>query len=398
MSNPEIAKYYLALRPVEHDKLTNIVPANIIESLNEYYNGDYAWEITDETYLRDHSYVSTTVMVYTPGRIYTGRHVDKSQYYENNHLKAIINACSPIIDDGGNKKTVPSKKEQEPSTTETPGHSDVLSERKAQFNEMQQKSQTNENDNTLNNHSSSERPDKKNDKPVGLTIDDPEVQEVQEVLNQYEFIDVDNTYEKEPDFTVNRKFDPVSIEVHTEIVPNPHKYRIKTSVDNSVPSVDNNNTDGANLSTSNENKSAQDLDSSVVDNAIGPNGSIRLDTEKPLSYKQYLKAIGIDDDEPDPWETIPAEQPTQEQKPSIPEQYLGKPKEYYEPNAKMGGYSQYQYDRMMDFRKAWGIRTEPMVIEFLKKWKPGLQEYTFKSVVHPDNINDFLDWTDQLKK
>lgn len=71
---------------------------NIIESLDGYTNHNFAWEISSEVIVKDKETndenIMTTVTLYIPGGIYTGRSLCFSKDYANNHLHALVDACT----------------------------------------------------------------------------------------------------------------------------------------------------------------------------------------------------------------------------------------------------------------------------------------------------------------
>lgn len=97
MSNVELTKFYMGLLIPTTGKMPKTPASNIIPALNEYFGGQWTWELADEKFYLDNTMVSTTVTVYTPGRIYTGRSVSKISDYQINHLSAIANACESFM-------------------------------------------------------------------------------------------------------------------------------------------------------------------------------------------------------------------------------------------------------------------------------------------------------------
>lgn len=89
---------------------------NIIESLDGYTNHNFAWEVANEVVVKDKQTndenVMTTVTLYVPGGVYTGRSLCFSKDYANNHLYALVDACKTFT------ATVKDDK-PEPESTET---------------------------------------------------------------------------------------------------------------------------------------------------------------------------------------------------------------------------------------------------------------------------------------
>jgi hypothetical protein len=100
-SNIELTKFFL-----NDDSLTNkdLMPdftyTDVIAKLNDKFGKHWAWEIDDERTVQDSSgtCVMTTVTLYTPKQIFTGRSYCKVSQYGDNHLRALYNACLSFID------------------------------------------------------------------------------------------------------------------------------------------------------------------------------------------------------------------------------------------------------------------------------------------------------------
>ena len=96
MSNTELTKHYIQMPPMQ-GQLPNTDPANIMQAIDAYCKGQWSWEVTNESFALDNTIVCTTVMVYMPGRILTGRAISPSKEYGQNHLRALANACQLIM-------------------------------------------------------------------------------------------------------------------------------------------------------------------------------------------------------------------------------------------------------------------------------------------------------------
>lgn len=97
MSNTELTKYYMGLQ-LNTNKMPEVAYANIIPALDKHFNGQWTWELADERFAQDNTTVCTTVTVYTPGKVYTGRSLCKIKDYASNHLFAILDACQSFIE------------------------------------------------------------------------------------------------------------------------------------------------------------------------------------------------------------------------------------------------------------------------------------------------------------
>lgn len=106
MSNTELTKYYMGLQKTQYYNPLSVVSAqDIIPTLDRYFNGQWTWELADEKILKDDGLL-TTVTVYTPGQVYTGRsYTNVSKSYDENHLFAIFNACQTLMAKPTEQKT-----------------------------------------------------------------------------------------------------------------------------------------------------------------------------------------------------------------------------------------------------------------------------------------------------
>ena len=123
MSNTELAKYYLAMQPN-----TQIMPEtayfDIIEALQKHFNGQWTWELADEKLIMDGTTVSTTVTLYIPGKVCTGRSLCKIKDYHNNHLFALLDACQTFME----KKTNSFMKGQPQNNESDPNHNTMTAD------------------------------------------------------------------------------------------------------------------------------------------------------------------------------------------------------------------------------------------------------------------------------
>lgn len=123
MSNTELTKYYLAMQPN-----TQIMPEtayfDIIEALQKHFNGQWTWELADEKLIMDGTTVSTTVTLYIPGKVCTGRSLCKIKDYHNNHLFALLDACQTFME----KKTNSFMKGQPQNNESDPNHNTMTAD------------------------------------------------------------------------------------------------------------------------------------------------------------------------------------------------------------------------------------------------------------------------------
>lgn len=90
----ELARFYLAKAPVNQQGMAEVPYFKIIEALDAYFNKDWTWELVDDTIVNVGSETNamTTVALYTPGKVYTGRSYCKITDYHLNHLYALLDA------------------------------------------------------------------------------------------------------------------------------------------------------------------------------------------------------------------------------------------------------------------------------------------------------------------
>ncbi len=93
--NTQLTNHFLNM-PFNADSMHAVSHNDIISALDKHFNRQWAWEVTDEKLIMDNTMVSTTVAVYIPGRVLTGRALAKIKDYGENHLKALVDACSLI--------------------------------------------------------------------------------------------------------------------------------------------------------------------------------------------------------------------------------------------------------------------------------------------------------------
>lgn len=266
MSNPEIAKYYLTLQPLAHTALANVNRDNVLDRLNECFSGNFAWEVTNESTVLDGTMVSTTVMVYTPGRIYSGRSTRNIKEYATNHLEAILSACRPLIC-------------ANPSTNMVQPQQPVQSAPQAPANGNMTPDQI------MAAVSGNQQP-----------APQPQQQQPQQSQN--------------PDADLPFYFGPKDPNAPSDV------------------------------------------------------------------FQAYL----------------------QEYEKTLPPEYRGKDPSYYRPSDKIQGYTPCQFERMVAFKKKWEVINDSMMTNYLHMWKPDLPNPVFNRVINPDNIDEFLAWTDRLGK
>ena len=123
MSNTELTKYYLAMQP-NTQIMSETAYFDIIEALQKHFNGQWTWELADEKLIMDGTTVSTTVTLYIPGKVCTGRSLCKIKDYHNNHLFALLDACQTFME----KKTNSFMKGQPQNNESDPNHNTMTAD------------------------------------------------------------------------------------------------------------------------------------------------------------------------------------------------------------------------------------------------------------------------------
>lgn len=107
MTNTKLTEIFLKQPPVVQAPMEEVPYTDIISALHKYFATDWAWELADEKVIEDGTGVNvmTTVTLFTPGRIYTGRSYCKIRDYSVNHLHALVDACKPFTKAGSTQTT-----------------------------------------------------------------------------------------------------------------------------------------------------------------------------------------------------------------------------------------------------------------------------------------------------
>lgn len=127
MSNVELTKHFLQMQYDDTIQFCSYQNNdNIIDVLNSIFKHNWAWNIVDECFILDKTTVSTTVHLFIPGRVLTGRAISKIANYEINHIKAIKNAYSMLCNNyitakennnANDNHSITSSQTQEPTTS-----------------------------------------------------------------------------------------------------------------------------------------------------------------------------------------------------------------------------------------------------------------------------------------
>lgn len=101
MNNIELTKYYLGLVqvPTQTPMMPETAYFNIKKALDDFFQKNWTWELADERIVEDGSGVNvmTTITLYVPGHVYTGRSYCKIRDYHENHLHALLDACKAFM-------------------------------------------------------------------------------------------------------------------------------------------------------------------------------------------------------------------------------------------------------------------------------------------------------------
>lgn len=102
MTNTKLTESYLKQPPAISTPMEEVAYTDIIPALHKYFSTDWAWEVADEKIIEDGTGVNvmTTVTLFTPGRIFTGRSYCKIRDYAVNHLHALVDASKPFTKAG----------------------------------------------------------------------------------------------------------------------------------------------------------------------------------------------------------------------------------------------------------------------------------------------------------
>lgn len=99
--NTELVKHFMGLKKENGAyAMPEVSYFDIIKELNSYFGAEnWTYEVESEHFFEDAKgkNVMTTVTVYVPGRISTGRSVCTIKDYFQNHLHAILDACNWFI-------------------------------------------------------------------------------------------------------------------------------------------------------------------------------------------------------------------------------------------------------------------------------------------------------------
>ena len=97
MNNNFLCSFYYGLKNTVKTVNGEVTLSNLVETLNKTFDYSWTWEIADEKIVMNDTMVSTTVSVYVPGKMLTGRSICNIENYSTNHLRAILNAVSFIL-------------------------------------------------------------------------------------------------------------------------------------------------------------------------------------------------------------------------------------------------------------------------------------------------------------
>ena len=106
MGNIELTKHYLAMQPVQ-GKMPEVAYFDIIQALDSFFNGNWTWELAHQEFAMDNSQVATTVTLYTPAHIYTGRATCPVKEFGAAHLYALLEASKTFIQKSNNSNPAP---------------------------------------------------------------------------------------------------------------------------------------------------------------------------------------------------------------------------------------------------------------------------------------------------
>lgn len=116
MSNSQLANFFLQMnRTTLFNPMVEVPYTDIIQALDAHFGVElWSWEIADEKIVEDGTGVNvmTTVTLYTPKRIFTGRSYCKIRDYHVNHLHALVDASKSF--------TITKKEQTQQDNTQKP--------------------------------------------------------------------------------------------------------------------------------------------------------------------------------------------------------------------------------------------------------------------------------------
>lgn len=98
MVNEALTAKFLSKPPVALTQVDEIPYNQIFTLLRKVTNGDFSWNVADEQFvnIEDEMCVMTTVTLYIPGYVSTGRSLIKLSRYADNHLFALLDAAKNL--------------------------------------------------------------------------------------------------------------------------------------------------------------------------------------------------------------------------------------------------------------------------------------------------------------
>lgn len=99
MANSTLTKYFMDQEPIP-GLMPDVEYTEIIKALNNRFGNEWTWELVDDTIIEiaNGKKIMTTVTLYVPGRVYTGRSLCQATEYAYNHLRALYDASGSFID------------------------------------------------------------------------------------------------------------------------------------------------------------------------------------------------------------------------------------------------------------------------------------------------------------
>ncbi len=395
-NNVEMVSYFLEELSQVKDK-TFPVPTvdNVLENLEAYTDGHWSWCLDDEKIIMGGTSVCTTVTVYIPNRILSGRSISPIQDMATNHLKAIVDATKVLVNNKpdptpptNNDKVFKEKEEVEQPKEEK----ELWQEFPAQPMELKE---------SLPKTPTTELPQK--EKETGVQTPAPSTpseeriaqavknekeqqEEMLDILDNFDLFLAKHKKAKQNNPTPPQVQNPTApvMKVQPKKVPDPFEV-VKTYEDGFFIRVaEYPMPDGENYC--------------IVEGVtpVGPNNP--YNEPKIISY--LIKSSEKDETIAD-IESLkaakkaisPSAVPT-----NIVADSKGKVKnnpDYDAPQEKYKGFSQHQMDRMAETRKNLQIKDDDTLRSYIHMWNPN---FFHKGHLTPQNVDNFFDWCSHLKR
>ncbi len=420
MSNQAMADRFLAMTPAQLP-LPDFDATLVYSELNKKFGSDWAWDLADERFYMGGTMVSTTVYVYVPGMVLTGRYQSGVNDYGKNHLQAIVEACKPYM-------TVtyqgPDKGSKAPDTTSEVSPKSELSE-----------SKPSEQSSAVKAEEQATPQEQPQETPVPAPVDDKKEPEEgspewierrkQELIDytekiilqclkkeipylkfkalceevndkKVEMVDKYGVTFPVPQFTNPREGEPTVTSVYPEDPKNNgfapeglREIRRKEAAKEEAARAKKEQEAKAKAEEAARAKRKAEVQEMIKN---GPFTLFEGDPDFPIKtdpadeHRELITDILTS-------ETIREKLANAKPDPVLPPDKA--PADYDVPQARLRGFSQHQVDRVNSFKQRADIVNDTMFGYFISTWDKRL---TSKSQLTPENVDAFVDWFDRLEQ